>query len=83
VWVRRCQRRLLLPIAEKVLPFRPSATPEDVLEDPSNIGDDDPPATGLDRLPLRVALAEGRIAEAFARSRRRNCATLRDGPWIA
>src|SRR5260370_21950658 len=62
---RRRQRGLPLPVADKVLPFRPSPTPNATSDDLPTTGDDDLSAAS-DPLQLRAALADGRVAEAFA-----------------
>jgi hypothetical protein len=62
---RRRQRGLSLPVADKVLPFRASATPETTTGAPPPIIDDGL-AVGTEPLQLHATLAEGRVAGAFA-----------------
>ncbi len=62
---RRRQRGLALPVADKLLPLRSSASPETTHEDSPPLGDDALSAV-TDPRQLRMALAEGRVAEAFS-----------------
>ena len=62
---RRRRRGLPLPIADKVLSFRPGVTPEATHEDPLLVSDDSLSEVS-DPLRFRMTLAEWRVAEAFA-----------------
>jgi hypothetical protein len=61
---RRRQRGLPLPIAEKMLPFRPTCTPDATSEYQLLAGYDGLSAT--EPCQFQAALAEGRVAEACA-----------------
>lgn len=61
---RRRQFGLPLPIADKVLPFRPCVVPDTAYEHSPLPGDDT--LTATDPLQLRVAMAEEQVAASFA-----------------